>query len=207
MDLPWDRLDVATYSWQKCLGGEAAHGVLVLGPRAVERLESHMPAWPLPKVFRLTRRGSLIEGVYAGATINTPSLLCVADQLDALAWARRMGGVSGLRDRARANLAVLAEWVDRSEGVEFLAADPRTRSWTSVCLKLTAPWFLERDPDEQRASIADFAALLADEGAAYDIAGYREAPPGLRIWTGPTVERDDVAALTPWLDWAMTSMR
>ncbi len=207
MDLPWDKLDVVTYSWQKCLGGEAAHGVIVLGPRAVERLESHRPAWPLPKVFRLTKGGRLIEGVFDGATINTPSLMCVADQMDALEWARGLGGLPGLRRRAQGNLACLAAWVEATAGVEFLAAEPRTRSCTSACLKLTAGWFTALPEDEQHGRIKRLAGILADEGVAWDIAGYRDAPPGLRVWTGPTVEQEDLAALLPWLEWGLEQIR
>ena len=202
MDLPWPKLDVVTYSWQKVLGGEAAHGVLILSPRAVERLESYTPPWPLPKIFRLTKGGKLIEGVFEGATINTPSLLCVEDYLDALAWADSVGGLAGLIGRAEGNLAVLEAWVADTGWVDFLAADKAIRSSTSVCLKIVDPWFASLDADAQAAVPKKVAGLLDAEGVAHDIGGYRDAPPGLRIWCGGTVERADLEALTPWLDWA-----
>jgi phosphoserine aminotransferase len=191
MRLAWDRLDVVTWSWQKVLGGEAAHGMLALSPRAVERLLGHQPAWPLPKIFRLTSGGRLIEGIFKGETINTPSMLCVEDALDGLRWAESVGGLDGLIARSEANLAAVARWVKRADWVDFLAEDAATRSCTSICLKLAVPEAAKR-----------IAALLEQEGAAYDIAAYRDAPPGLRIWGGATVETADVAALLPWLDWA-----
>lgn len=202
MDLPWDKLDVITFSWQKVLGGEGAHGVLILSPRAVERLETSKPAWPLPKIFRLTKGGKLIEGIFEGETINTPSMLCVEDYLDALAWADSVGGLKGLIARSEANAAALQAWVDQTPWVENLASDPATQSCTSVCLKIIDPWFLALSSDQQAAVPKQIAALLDKEGVAYDIAGYRDAPPGLRIWCGATVETQDVEALTPWLDWA-----
>jgi phosphoserine aminotransferase len=202
MPLPWDKLDVATWSWQKALGGEAAHGMLALSPRAVERLESYAPPWPLPKIFRLTSKGKLIEGVFRGETINTPSMLCVEDALDSLKWAESVGGLDGLVARSQRNLAALARWVEGSSWLRFLAEDPRTLSSTSPCLKITAPWF-EASPYEVRFKTArGMAALLEREGAAYDIASHIASPPGLRIWTGATVETADVEALLPWLDWA-----
>lgn len=200
--LDWGKLDVVTFSWQKALGGEAAHGMLVLSPRAVERLESHTPSWPMPKIFRLTKAGKLIEGVFAGETINTPSMLCVEDYLDTLQWAQSLGGLSALIARADANAAVIADWSARSHWARFLAERPETRSNTSVCLKIEDPG-LANLGDEARAAIPKaMAQLLEAEGVALDIGGYRDAPPGLRIWTGATVETSDVAALVPWLDWA-----
>jgi len=206
MDLPWDKLDVVTWSWQKCLGGEAAHGMIALGPRAVARLEEHVPAWPLPKILRLVKGGKLDEGLFAGATINTPSLLCVEDWLDALAWAESVGGLPALIARAEGNLAAIAAWVEASPDFAFLAADPAARSCTSVCLSVTAPWFTALAAEEQRARVSRLAKLLEREDAACDVAGYRDAPPGLRVWAGPTVERDDLEALLPWLDWALAEV-
>jgi phosphoserine aminotransferase len=202
MALPWDKLDAVTWSWQKVLGGEAAHGMLALSPRAVARLETHKPAWPLPKVFRLTKGGKLIEGIFKGETINTPSMLCVEDALDGLRWAESIGGVPALIARSEANLAAIAAWVARSKWADFLAEDAATRSSTSICLKIVAPWFTALAPEAQAAAAKRIAALLDDEGVAYDIAAYRDAPPGLRIWGGATVETSDIAALLPWLDWA-----
>jgi len=202
MDLPWDKLDVTTFSWQKVLGGEAAHGVIILSPRAVERLENYTPAWPLPKIFRLTKGGKLIEGIFTGATINTPSMLCVEDYLDALGWADSIGGLKGLIERSEANLAVLRDWVARTDWVRFLANDAATVSNTSVCLKIFAPWFTALSPEEQATAAKEMATLLDEEGAAYDIGAYRDAPAGLRIWAGSTVEAADLKALLPWLDWA-----
>lgn len=207
MELPWHKLDVATWSWQKALGGEAGHGMLALSPRAVARLESAKPAWPLPKVFRMTKAGKLDTALFEGATINTPSLLCVEDALDGLAWAERSGGLPGLVERSEANLAAVAEWVDRSAWVDFLAREPATRSCTSICLAVVDPWFRGLDEAAQRQAIAALAARLEDEGVAHDIAGYRDAPPGLRIWGGATVEREDIEALLPWLDWAFSEIR
>jgi len=202
MDLAWDKLDVVTWSWQKALGGEAAHGMLALSPRAVERLETHTPPWPLPKIFRLTAKGKLNEGIFKGETINTPSMLCVEDALDSLRWAESVGGLRGLMARSRANLATIAAWVTRTDWIDFLAEDPATRSCTSVCLKLTAPWVAALPGDAQWAVAKRIAALLESEGVAYDIAAHRDSPPGLRIWTGATIETANVAALLPWLDWA-----
>jgi phosphoserine aminotransferase len=198
-DLPWDRIDVATYSWQKVLGGEGGHGMLILGPRAVERLESHKPAWPLPKIFRLTKADALIEGIFRGETINTPSMLAVEDYIWALEWADLQGGLYALIERADANAAALSAWVERTPWIEHLAADPATRSNTSVCLKFAG---LDLDSEAQRALAKQIESLLELEDAAYDVAGYRDAPPGLRIWCGATVETEDVEALGPWLDWA-----
>ena len=203
MALPWDKLDVATWSWQKCLGGEAAHGMIALGPRAVARLESHRPAWPVPKIFRLAKSGQLDEGVFKGATINTPSLLCVEDWLDALTWAEGLGGLPELIARSERNLAAIAGWIDGSRDFAFLAADPGTRSCTSVCVTITAGWFAALPADRQQACVGRLVALLAEEGVAHDIGAYRDAPPGLRLWAGPTVETADLEALLPWLDWAL----
>ncbi|MCF8474812.1 MAG: phosphoserine transaminase [Emcibacter sp.] len=202
MDLPWDKLDVTTFSWQKVLGGEAAHGVIILSPRAVERLENYSPSWPLPKIFRMTKGGKLIEDIFTGATINTPSMLCVEDYLDALKWAEKIGGLKGLIQRSEDNLAVLRDWVIANDWVEFLANDAATVSNTSVCLKIVAPWFTNMDTAAQAAAAKEIATLLDKEEAAFDIAAYRDAPAGLRIWAGSTVEAADLSALLPWLDWA-----
>ena len=203
--LPWDKLDVVTFSWQKALGGEAAHGVLILGPRAVERLESHTPAWPMPKLFRMTKGGKLIEGIFEGETINTPSMLCVEDYLDALNWAKSVGGLDGLVARADANTKVIADWAAKAGWIDFLAKDPAIRSNTSVCLKVVDPAVAALPADKQAAFAKALASLLEKEKAAYDIGAYRDAPPGLRIWCGATVETADVAALTHWLDWAFAT--
>ncbi len=202
MALPWDKLDVATWSWQKVLGGEAAHGMLVLSPRAVERLESYVPPWPLPKIFRLTSKGKLNEAIFKGETINTPSMLCVEDALDGLKWAESIGGLQALIARSEANLAAVAAWVGRSRWAGFLARDPATRSCTSICLKFTDPALTAKSAEQQAAAGKTISALLAKEKVAYDIAAYRDAPPGLRIWGGATVEATDTKALLPWLDWA-----
>jgi phosphoserine aminotransferase len=196
-DIPWDKIDVATFSWQKVLGGEGGHGVLILGPRAVERLEQYTPAWPLPKVFRLMSKGALAEGVFKGETINTPSMLAVEDAIFALEWSKSLGGLKGLQGRSDANAAALDKIVAERDWLSHLAADPATRSKTSVCLSVAGA-----DAD----FIKKFAGLLEAEGAAYDIAGYRDAPPGLRIWCGATVDTTDIAALGPWLDWAYHSL-
>jgi phosphoserine aminotransferase len=202
MRLPWDRLDVVTWSWQKVLGGEAAHGMLALSPRAVERLLAHKPAWPMPKIFRLTSGGKLAEGIFKGETINTPSMLCVEDALDGLAWAERIGGLEALIARTEANFAAVAAWVEQSPNYAFLAADPATRSPTSICLSIVAPWFAALAAEAQADAAKRIAALLEAEGVALDSGGYREAPPGLRLWGGATVETADIAAALPWLDWA-----
>jgi phosphoserine aminotransferase len=206
MDLAWDKLDVVTWSWQKALGGEAAHGMLALSPRAVERLENYTPPWPLPKLFRLTAKGKLNEGIFKGETINTPSMLCVEDALDSLRWAESVGGLRGLIARSEANLAVIADWVESRDWIDFLAEDADTRSCTSVCLKLTAPWVTALPIDAQWTVARRIAALLDAEGVAYDIAAHRDSPPGLRIWTGATIETSNVAALLPWLDWAYATV-
>jgi phosphoserine aminotransferase len=201
-DLDFEKLDVVTFSFQKALGGEGAHGVLILGPRAVERLESYKPQWPLPKIFRMTKGGKLIEDVFEGETINTPSMLVIEDYIDALSWARSIGGLSELKRRADQNLATMEKFVAATPWAAFLCANPEARSNTSVCLKIVDPRFAAESEEKQRAFIKDFEQLLAREKAAYDIGGYRDAPPGLRIWCGATVERADVEALCPWLDWA-----
>lgn len=201
-EMPWDKLDVVTYSWQKVLGGEAQHGMLALSPRAVARLESYRPPWPLPKLFRMTKNGKLIEGLFAGETINTPSMLAVEDALDALVWAESVGGAAGLVERCRVNAAALEAWVDASPWIGFLAEEAATRSRTSVCLKVVDPAFTALPADAQAAAAKRLASLLESEKVAYDIGSYRDAPPGLRIWAGATVETADLKALFPWLDWA-----
>ncbi len=207
MDLPWSKLDVVTWSWQKVLGGEAAHGMLALSPRAVERLESYTPPWPLPKIFRMTKAGKLIEGIFRGATINTPSMLCVEDAIDALAWVEGLGGRAEVQARSEANLASIARWVDATPWVDFLAAQTENRSCTSICLRIVDPWFQDLGTDEQAATAKAVATLLDGEGVAFDIGSYRDAPPGLRIWGGATVENDDIEALLPWLDWAFAETK
>lgn len=202
MDVAVDRLDVVTWSWQKVLGGEGAHGMIALSPRAVARLESYRPQWPLPKLFQLTKGGKLIEGIFRGDTINTPSMLCIEDALDGLRWAQGQGGREGLILRTRANFAVIEEWVARTSWVDFLAARPEIRSPTSICLRISDPAVSSRSIEEQERLLKRMTILLSDENAALDIASYRDAPPGLRIWAGGTVERADLEALTPWLDWA-----
>ncbi|MEP9379663.1 phosphoserine transaminase [Aquabacter sp. CN5-332] len=200
--LDFAKLDVVTFSWQKVLGGEAAHGMLILSPRAVERLETYKPAWPLPKIFRLTKGGKLIEGIFEGETINTPSMLCVEDYIDALRWAQAVGGLFGLQARSDRNFEAIAQWVHRTPWVDFLAKDPVTRSNTSVCLKVVDPEVTALPAEAQAAFAKAIAGGLEKGGIAYDIGAYRDAPPGLRIWCGATVERSDVEALTHWLDWA-----
>ena len=200
MDLPWDKLDVTTFSWQKVLGGEAAHGMLILSPRAVERLESYTPPWPMPKIFRLTKGGKLIDGIFTGATINTPSMLCVEDYLFALKWAKSVGGLEGLIGRADANTAAVSAFVETHDWIDFLAMDPATRSNTSVCLK-----FSDDRIKDGAAFAKAVAGRLADEGVALDVGAYRDAPAGLRIWCGGTVETSDIAAMLPWLAWAFES--
>jgi phosphoserine aminotransferase len=200
--LDWPKLDVVTFSWQKALGSEAAHGMLILSPRAVARVESYTPPWPLPKIFRMTKGGKLNEGIFQGETINTPSMLCVEDYLDTLEWAKSVGGLPALRARADANARVIADWIERAKWIDFLARDPALRSNTSICLKVVDPAVTRLAPEAQAAFVKGLAAALEKEGVAYDIDAYRDAPPGLRIWCGSTVERADVAALTQWLDWA-----
>ena len=197
MELPWDKLDVATYSWQKVLGGEGAHGMLILSPRAVARLESYSPPWPLPKIFRMTSGGKLTEGLFRGETINTPSMLCVADYLDALAWVDSIGGVPATMARSEANLKVIADFVAANDWISFLAKDPATRSNTSVCLTL----------DASAEQVKQVVKLLETHGAAYDIGAYKDAPAGIRIWCGATVQTEDLQALLPWLSWAYTQVK
>ena len=207
MTLPWDKLDAVTYSWQKVLGGEAQHGMLILSPRAVERLESFTPPWPLPKIFRLTKGKKLIEGVFKGETINTPSMLAVEDALDGLRWAGSVGGLEGLIKRTNANFDVVTRWVEQTPWAGFLATESETRSPTSICLKVVDQAVAALSKDRQSTLIKDLTGRLAEEAVAYDIASYRDAPPGLRIWGGATVETSDLEALTPWLDWAFHEAR
>ncbi len=202
MDLPWTKLDVTTFSWQKVMGGEAAHGMIILSPRAVERLETYVPAWPMPKIFLMTKGGKLIDGIFKGETINTPSMLCVEDYIDTLKWAESIGGLSSLIGRSEANLALLADWVGRTAWVDFLNVDVATRSSTSVCLKVVDPRVTALPADVQEAVAKKIVTLLDAEGIAYDIGAYRDAPAGLRIWAGSTIDVADLQALTPWLDWA-----
>jgi len=202
MPLPWQKLDAVTWSWQKVLGGEAAHGMLALSPRAVERLESYAPPWPLPKLFRMTKGGKLMEDIFKGSTINTPSMLCVEDALDTLRWAESIGGLAATVERSRSNLNVISRWVAQSSWADFLAKDPATRSCTSICLTIAAEWFAALPLEARAAQVKRLTGLLDQKGVAYDIASYVEAPPGLRLWGGATVEAADLEALTPWLDWA-----
>ena len=207
MALPWKKLDVVTYSWQKVMGGEAAHGVLILGPRAVERLESYTPDRPLPKVFRMTKGGKLIEEIFEGVTINTPSLLCIEDAIDALKWMEKAGGQEAIIARSKANLETISKWVEKTSWITFLAGDPSTRSSTSVCFKIEDPWFSSLNVALQSAALKQMTGALEKEGVAYDIGGYRDAPPGLRIWAGGTVETADLEGLFPWLDWAFAEAK
>jgi len=207
MELPWDKLDVTTFSWQKVLGGEAAHGMLVLSPNAVARLESYTPHWPMPKIFRMTKGGKLVDGIFEGETINTPSMIAVEDYLDALTWAESVGGLKGLIERSNDNLAVLDAWTRKSGWAGFLAKDQKVRSNTSVCIKITDPWFASLGDEAKADTAKKIASVLEKEGVALDIAGYRSAPPGLRIWCGATVDAADLEALTPWLDWAWAQIK
>lgn len=207
MDLPFEKLDVVTYSWQKVLGGEAQHGTMILSPRAIERLESYRPTWPLPKLFRLVKDGKVNPALFEGSTINTPSMLCLEDYLDALRWAERVGGKAGLIRRTEANAAAIGAWVADTPWVDFLARERKVRSTTSVCLKIIDEWFEGLAEVERRAFVGKMVKLLEAEGAAYDIGAYRAAPPGLRIWAGATVETSDLEALFPWLDWAFMNIK
>ena len=207
MELPWSKLDVVTWSWQKVLGGEAAHGMLALSPRAIARLEAWTPPWPLPKTFRMTKGGKVQEGIFAGETINTPSMLAVEDALDGLKWAESIGGLPALIVRSESNLAVVAQWVANSTWAAFLCADAASRSCTSVCLTICDPWFASLDAENQAAVARTLGSLVESARAGYDIGAYRDAPAGLRIWCGATVEQDDVRALLPWLDWAWSQVR
>ncbi|MBI5163872.1 MAG: phosphoserine transaminase [Magnetospirillum sp.] len=206
MAMPWDKLDVVTWSWQKVLGGEAAHGMLVLSPRAVARLESYKPAWPMPKIFRMTKGGKLIEGIFKGETINTPSMIAVEDQIDALTWAETIGGQEALIARSEANLKALQGWMDKSAWAENLAKDAKVRSCTSICMVIKAPFFAKLSPDDQAAAAKKIVTLLDKEGVAFDIGAYRDAPAGLRVWGGATIDTTDIEALTPWLDWAFAQV-
>lgn len=207
MEIDWHKLDVTTFSWQKVLGGEGAHGVIVLSPKAVERLENYTPTWPLPKVFRLTQKGKLIEGIFKGDTINTPSMLCVEDLIDALTWAKNIGGLKALIERSKSNFAVLAEWVKRSDWIDFLGEIAAFRSNTSVCFMVKDPWFKALSVEKQVEVTKSVVMLLAEEKVGYDIGSYRDAPPGFRIWCGATVEKEDVEKLCPWLDWAYKTVK
>ncbi len=208
MELPWSKLDVVTYSWQKVLGGEAQHGVLILSPRAVERLESFRPDRPLPKIFRMTdKKGKLTEGIFKGQTINTPSMICIEDAIDAMRWAEGIGGGKALVARSNRNLQALEAWVDRTDWIDFLAEDPASRSCTSVCLKIVDPWFQGLSEEDQATTAKAIVSKLDAEGVAYDIGAYRAAPPGLRIWCGATVESTDIEALCPWIDWAYAQVK
>ena len=202
MDMPWNKLDVVTWSWQKVLGGEAAHGMIVLSPKAVERLTTYTPAWPLPKIFQMTKGGKLIDGIFKGETINTPSMLCVEDQIDALKWSEEVGGIAGLIKRSEANLAAVAAWVKNSNWAAFLAEDAKTISCTSICLKIIDPWFVALNADAQAEVAKKLVAIVEKEGAGFDLGSYRDAPAGIRIWGGATVETSDIEALLPWLDYA-----
>jgi len=207
MELPWRKLDVATFSWQKVLGGEAAHGMIVLSPRAVARLEGYSPPWPMPKIFRMTKDGKLVDGIFEGETINTPSMLALEDYLDAITWAEGIGGLKALIARSQDNLGVLDRWVRDCGWADFLASEQGSRSNTSVCLKIIDPWFRALGSDAQADAAKKVATLLEKEGVAYDVAGYRAAQPGLRIWCGATVDKADLEALTPWLDWAWAKVK
>ncbi|MDQ8202135.1 phosphoserine transaminase [Pelagicoccus sp. SDUM812003] len=207
MDMPWDKLDVVTWSWQKVMGGEAAHGMIVLSPRAVERLESYVPAWPLPKIFRMTKGGKLISGIFEGATINTVSMLAVEDAVDGLKWAEEIGGLPALIQRSDANLAAIEEWVEKSDWIGFLAEDKAIRSNTSICLCITDEWFTSLPADQQAAAAKKIVSLLEKEEVGYDFGSYRDAPTGFRIWGGATVDTADIKALLPWLDWAYAEVK
>lgn len=207
MDMAWDKIDVATWSWQKVMGGEAAHGMLLLSPRAVERIESHTPAWPMPKIFRLAKGGKLNEDIFLGATINTPSMMCVEDALDGLKWGESVGGLKGLLGRVAANNAALNGWLENADWIENICKDPAIRSTTSVVMVVTDPWFQGLDEAAQRDVIKKMTKLLDDEGAAFDVGSHRDAPPGLRVWCGATVEASDLEKLGPWLDWAFATIK
>ena len=207
MDIPWEKTDVVTWSWQKAMGGEAAHGMLVLSPRAFERIENYDPPWPLPKIFRMKKKGKLMEDVFEGVTINTPSMLCIEDALDGLKWAEREGNVKGLLERVTANYSALSAWVEGADWIDFICADSAARSTTSVVLVVTDPWFTGLDEDQQRAGIKKLTDLLEKENAGLDVGSHRDAPPGLRVWCGATVEADDLVKLGPWLDWAFASVK
>lgn len=207
MDIDYSKLDVVTWSWQKVMGGEGAHGMIVLSPRAIERLESYTPAWPMPKIFRMTKGGKLISGIFEGATINTISMLCVEDAVDGLRWAKKIGGLPALIARSEANLKAVVDWADSRDWIDFLAEDPATRSNTSICLKITADWYQALPEDEQAAKAKQLVSLLEKEEVGYDFGSYRDAPAGIRIWGGATVDTADIEALLPWLDWAFEEIK
>ena len=207
MDIDFNKCDVVTWSWQKVMGGEGAHGMIVLSPRAIARLETYTPAWPLPKIFRMTKGGKLIKGIFSGATINTVSMLCVEDALDGLRWVESIGGLPTLIERSDANLKAIADWVAKTNWIDFLAEDPATISNTSICLKITADWYQALPAEEQAAKAKALVSLLDKEGVGYDFGSYRDAPPGLRIWGGATVDTADIEALLPWLDWAFAEIQ
>jgi phosphoserine aminotransferase len=207
MDIDYSKLDVVTWSWQKVMGGEGAHGMIVLSPRAIERLESYTPHWPLPKIFRMTKGGKLIDGIFEGATINTISMLCVEDALDGLKWAEEIGGLPALIKRSETNLKAIADWMETRDWIDFLAEDPATRSNTSICLKITADWYQALPEEEQAAKAKQMVALLEKEEVGYDFGSYRDAPAGIRIWGGATVDTADIEALLPWLDWAFEEIQ
>lgn len=207
MDLPWSKLDVVTWSWQKVMGGEAAHGMIVLSPRAVERIENYSPSWPLPKIFRLAKGGNLITGIFEGATINTVSMICVEDALDGLLWAESIGGLDSLIDRSNKNLSAVENWARDRDWIDFLASDPAERSNTSICLRITDPWYQSLSSEEQKKKAKQLVALIENEGVAFDFGSYRDAPPGIRIWGGATVDSQDTEALLPWIDWAYQEIK
>ena len=207
MEMPWSKLDVVTWSWQKVMGGEAAHGMIALSPRAVERIESYSPPWPMPKIFRLAKGGTLIKGIFEGATINTVSMICVEDALDGLLWAESIGGLDSLIKRSNSNLGVVEKWVDTTDWVDFLASNPTERSNTSICLQITDPWYQSLSGEEQQMKAKQLVALIESEDVAYDFGSYRDAPPGIRIWGGATVDPQDTEALLPWIDWAYQEIK
>jgi phosphoserine aminotransferase len=207
MDMDWSKLDVVTWSWQKVLGGEAAHGMIAMSPRAIQRLTEYQPTWPIPKIFKLANNKKVIEGIFKGETINTPSMLCVEDTIDALNWIKSIGGYAGSIKKSKANLQVVKEWVRSKDWIDFLADDPQTISSTSICLKITADWFLQLSEDDQQAKIKEINSMLDKEGVAYDINAYRTAPAGFRIWGGATVEASDIETLLPWIEWGYQSIK
>ncbi len=207
MDMDWSKLDVVTWSWQKVLGGEAAHGMIAMSPKAIQRLSEYQPNWPIPKIFRLANNKKVIEGIFKGETINTPSMLCVEDAIDALNWIKSIGGFSGSIQKSQKNLEVVKQWVHSKDWVDFLAEDPQTISSTSICLKITADWFLKLSEDDQQAKIKEINSMLDKEGVAYDINAYRTAPAGFRIWGGATVEASDIETLLPWIEWGYQSIK
>ncbi len=207
MDMDWSKLDVVTWSWQKVLGGEAAHGMIAMSPKAIQRLSEYQPNWPIPKIFRLANNKKVIEGIFKGETINTPSMLCVEDAIDALHWIKSIGGFAGSVEKSKKNLQVVKQWVQSKDWIDFLAEDPATISSTSICLKITADWFLKLSDDDQQAKIKEINSMLDKEGVAYDINAYRTAPAGFRIWGGATVEASDIETLLPWIEWGYQSIK